>query len=85
MTHSHTNTDDLPCSCGANEAYTDSLCPGCEEAEQIERELAEEAREIGNALRARDNQHFADACSSMTREDWDADNDWLASAGWGEM
>ena len=23
--------------------------------------------------------------SSMTQEDWDADNDWLASAGWGEM
>lgn len=32
-----------------------------------------------------DNQAFADACGSMSREDWDADNDWLASAGWGEM
>lgn len=35
--------------------------------------------------RDRDNQHFADACGQMTPEDWDADNDWLASAGWGEM
>lgn len=32
-----------------------------------------------------DNDSFADACGQMTREDWDADNDWLASAGWGEM
>lgn len=28
---------------------------------------------------------FEDAASHMTPEDWDADNDWLASAGWGEM
>ena len=28
---------------------------------------------------------FADAASHMSQEDWDADNDWLASAGWGEM
>lgn len=32
-----------------------------------------------------DNQYFADACGMMTQDDWDADNDWLASAGWGEM
>ena len=32
-----------------------------------------------------DNDAFAAACDSMTPEDWDADNDWLASAGWGEM
>lgn len=31
------------------------------------------------------NQAFVDACTGMTPEDWDADNDWLASAGWGEM
>jgi hypothetical protein len=32
-----------------------------------------------------DRQAFEDACCSMSEEDWDADNDWLASAGWGEM
>ena len=32
-----------------------------------------------------DNDAFADACGQMTQADWDADNDWLASAGWGEM
>jgi hypothetical protein len=32
-----------------------------------------------------DNDAFAAACDSMTPEDWDADNAWLASAGWGEM
>ena len=32
-----------------------------------------------------DNQYFADACGMMSQDDWDADNDWLASAGWGEM
>ena len=32
-----------------------------------------------------DSQAFADAASHMSQEDWDADNDWLASAGWGEM
>ena len=32
-----------------------------------------------------DNTAFADAAAQMTDEDWDADNDWLASAGWGEM
>lgn len=28
---------------------------------------------------------FSSAASSMTQEDWDHDNAWLASAGWGEM
>lgn len=32
-----------------------------------------------------DRQAFFDACYAMQQEDWDADNDWLASAGWGEM
>jgi hypothetical protein len=32
-----------------------------------------------------DSDGFADACDLMTEADWDADNDWLASAGWGEM
>ena len=72
-----------------------------EKERQREARLCEEAREIGNALRAKeladrdaafeeasrhsDMDAFADACGQMTREDWDADNDWLASAGWGEM
>jgi hypothetical protein len=106
MTNMHHNNEDehFPCSCHRPEhAYTDSLCPECEDAAEREREarLCEEAREIGNALRAKeladrdaafeeasreaDMDAFADACGQMTREDWDADNDWLASAGWGEM
>jgi len=32
-----------------------------------------------------DRRAFEDAVCHMSREDWDADNDWLASAGWGEM
>ena len=32
-----------------------------------------------------EQQAFEDAAVHMTPEDWDADNDWLASAGWGEM
>lgn len=32
-----------------------------------------------------DRLAFADAASHMSQDDWDADNDWLASAGWGEM
>lgn len=32
-----------------------------------------------------DRRAFDDAVCHMSREDWDADNDWLASAGWGEM
>jgi hypothetical protein len=35
--------------------------------------------------RSPETQAFIDACLSMSQEDWDADNDWLASAGWGEM
>ena len=32
-----------------------------------------------------DRMAFNDAVCHMSQEDWDADNDWLASAGWGEM
>ena len=80
----------FPCDCHRPEyAYTDSLCPMCEE----EREREREARRNGehaepsfeDASREADNQAFADACGQMTQDDWDADNDWLASAGWGEM
>jgi len=49
----------------------DRACPNCSTMEDMERDA--------------DNQAFADACGHMTQEDWDADNDWLASAGWGEM
>jgi hypothetical protein len=52
----------------------------CEE--QRERE---ERRAQDDAERDADNDAFSDAASRMSREDWDADNDWLASAGWGEM
>jgi len=38
-----------------------------------------------DAERKANNDAFSDAASRMSREDWDADNDWLASAGWGEM
>ena len=32
-----------------------------------------------------EQQAFDDAVVHMSQEDWDADNAWLASAGWGEM
>lgn len=32
-----------------------------------------------------EQQAFTDAAAHMTQEDWDADNAWLESAGWGEM
>jgi len=88
-THNHEH-EHFPCDCHRPEyAYTDSLCPMCEE----EREREREARRNGeyaepsfeDACREADNQAFADAAGQMSREDWDADNDWLASAGWGEM
>ena len=64
MSNVHHNNEDehFPCSCHRPEyAYTDSLCPECEDAAERERE------------------------ETMSPDDWDADNDWLASAGWGEM
>jgi len=55
--------------------------------EADKREMAEElAREPWESQqRKADNESFGYAAGQMTREDWDADNDWLASAGWGEM
>ena len=32
-----------------------------------------------------EQQAFEDAVVHMSQEDWDDDNAWLASAGWGEM
>ena len=51
-------------------------------------ELCVSCTENLNALideRDADNDAFLTAVDMMTPEDWDADNDWLASAGWGEM
>jgi hypothetical protein len=91
MSNVHHNNEDehFPCSCHRPEyAYTDSLCPECEDAAEREREetrerLDREAEERHEA--EADHAAFIDAASSMSPEDWDADNDWLASAGWGEM
>jgi len=90
--HEH---EHFPCDCHRPEyAYTDSLCPMCEDAKrEMEREAQVaafnrqyEARKAqDDAERDADNDAFTDAVSRMSREDWDADNDWLASAGWGEM
>jgi hypothetical protein len=114
--HHNNEAEHFPCDCHRPEhAYTDSLCPMCEEArdamEGLRREklrqialdggvsdpqerkdledarlrqMLREARPFADDAEA-NNQAFADACGNMSREDWDADNDWLASAGWGEM
>ena len=85
-----TNPDNDPCTCHLVEyTSTDTLCPACEEARQrrIEVRLAkgssEEEPEYLDTPGSDD--YFTDAASRMSRDDWDADNDWLASAGWGEM
>ena len=94
-THNHEH-EHFPCDCHRPEyAYTDSLCPMCEENAEREREakrggeMAEPEivtdEEMERLSREADNAAFTDAASRMSREDWDADNDWLASAGWGEM
>jgi hypothetical protein len=72
MDTTHTDSpDNFPCQCHLSQyAYEDALCPECEERE---RQL--EAQVEAEALRA----------EAMEERDWDADNDWLASAGWGEM
>jgi len=76
----------FPCDCHRPEfAYTDSLCPMCEEQRERDEEAKREARKQHDDEYAADNSAFIDAASRMSREDWDADNDWLASAGWGEM
>jgi neutral trehalase len=85
----------FPCDCHRPEhAYTDSLCPMCEEEREREREAKRngEHAEPESTKRTQEDaereiamQGFLDACQSMTREDWDADNAWLESAGWGEM
>ena len=69
--------------------HHEGCCAGCGRMAPIDdTELCVSCTENLNALideRDADNQSFADACGQMTPEDWDADNDWLASAGWGEM
>jgi hypothetical protein len=92
MTNLHHNHEDehFPCCCHRPEyAYTDTLCPMCEETAEREREARRNGEHAEPSFeedsRDADNQAFIDAASRMSREDWDADNDWLASAGWGEM
>lgn len=69
--------------------HHEGCCAGCGRIAPIDdTELCVSCTENLNALiddRDADNDAFAAACDSMTPEDWDADNDWLASAGWGEM
>lgn len=75
MDTTHTDSlDTFPCQCHLPQyAYTDDPCPECAAQEEAERQL--EAQVEMDALRA----------EAMEERDWDADNDWLASAGWGEM
>ena len=69
--------------------HHEGCCAGCGRMAPIDdTELCVSCTENLNALiddRDADNDAFAAACDSMTPEDWDADNAWLASAGWGEM
>ena len=86
MTITTTSPDNDPCSCHLVEyTSTDTLCPACEERREREREAKREARKQHDDEYAAENAAFIDAASRMSPEDWDADNDWLASAGWGEM
>jgi hypothetical protein len=76
-----TNPHPRDCDCGFDD---DRACPNCSteaEAQALREELVDNYNDQSGA----DNDAFADACGQMTQADWDADNDWLASAGWGEM
>lgn len=87
-----TTPADNPCTCRACGvlilANVTDMCEDCQTDmnrhydEQAERER--KGREYDQEAYA-NNQAFIAACDAMTPEDWDADNDWLASAGWGEM
>ena len=81
--------DNFPCQCHLSQyAYTDDLCPECAEraGDGPEMRMAEGTSDEEPEYYERpDSDGFADACGMMTQDDWDADNDWLASAGWGEM
>ena len=79
--HEH---EHFPCDCHRPEyAYDDRLCPMCEEIAEREQEAKRPTQD--DEADAADSRAFSDACSMMTQEDWDADNAWLESAGWGEM
>ena len=69
--------------------HHEGCCAGCGRMAPIDdTELCVSCTENLNALideRDADNDAFLTAVDMMTPEDWDADNDWLASAGWGEM
>lgn len=54
----------------------------CDEPEvRLAEGSSDEEPELLEEPGAEDYSYF----TSMTQDDWDADNDWLASAGWGEM
>ena len=81
-----TNPADNPCTCRAcGVLILNEVASVCEDCEAESEALREDLVNNYNDQSDRDNDAFADACSQMTQEDWDADNDWLASAGWGEM
>ncbi len=73
----------------SNPNHHEGECCACGRVAPIDAtEMCVSCTEEMNAVideRDANNDSFADACGQMTREDWDADNDWLASAGWGEM
>lgn len=67
-----------------------TACPSCD-AERDERDRIAEDNQREAEWNEREQeaelntQRFADACGRMSQDDWDADNAWLESAGWGEM
>jgi hypothetical protein len=71
--------DNFPCQCHLSQyAYTDDKCPECQERErEVELNLAN-----GNANPDEETEYCEEPYDG---DSWDADNDWLASAGWGEM
>ncbi len=74
-----TTPADHPCNCRACGALIlDTVTDMCEDCEADMNAYYDGRDEA-------DKQAFVDACGQMSPEDWDADNDWLASAGWGEM
>ena len=74
--------DNFPCQCHLSQyAYTDDPCPECEVRLAESNANPDEEPELLEEPGAEDYSYF----STMTQDDWDADNDWLASAGWGEM
>ena len=77
--HHNNEAEHFPCDCHRPEhAYTDSLCPMCEEQAEREREARRNGEHaepsFDDASREADNQAFADAAGQMSPEDWDWTN-----------